>query len=246
MPLPEATLAIAALITFQNAPIVTDIDAIALPGKAGVYYVPLRHTATSLSVSVEYLDETSQILLAGAELESDLVHRLPNGTAFVPARVFESESILVEYDPETEIASMVNGKWQVNLTIGEKYVEISLADQRLRAWQGSYIVFETNVSTGRYRGSTPTGTWPAGPIKRRMHYSSLYNNAPMPYSIQITGNIFMHGYTSVPRHPASNGCIRIPLTGINPARWLFNWVSLGTPVRISQTWSYDPRTVAEY
>ena len=72
--------------------------------------------------------------------------------------------------------------------------------------------------------------------KFRMHYSKLYHHAPMPYSVQVTGNIFIHGFSYVPRWPASHGCIRVPLTGDNPARRFYEWVEFGTPIEISGRW----------
>ena len=41
-----------------------------------------------------------------------------------------------------------------------------------------------------------------------------------------------NGFTSVPDSPASHGCIRMPLTGGNPARFFYEWVHRGTPVSI--------------
>jgi len=113
-----------------------------------------------------------------------------------------------------------------------KRVEIDLSEQRLRAYEGNRVVFRSRISSGR-GGSTPTGGYRAGPYKSREHYSSLYDNAPMPWSVQVSGNIFIHGYTVVPDYPASHGCIRLPITGRNSARRFFQWVDVGTPIRIS-------------
>lgn len=46
---------------------------------------------------------------------------------------------------------------------------------------------------------------------RPVHYSSLYNNAPMPWSIFFWGNFAIHGTTQVDRlgQPASAGCVRL-------------------------------------
>src|SRR6056297_839558 len=112
-----------------------------------------------------------------------------------------------------------------------KRVEIDLTKQQLKAYEGNRVVLRTNVSTG-YRNNTPTGNFRAGPYKSAEHYSSLYHNAPMPWSIQVTGHIFIHGYTEVPPYPASKGCIRVPLTGRNPAKRLFKWIDIGTPIKI--------------
>ena len=112
-----------------------------------------------------------------------------------------------------------------------KRVEINLTEQRLRAYEGRRLVLNTNISSGRNR-ATPTGRFKAG-YKDADHYSSLYHNAPMPWSVQVSGNIFIHGFTSVPDYPASHGCIRLPLTGRNPAKRFFEWVEAGTPIAIS-------------
>jgi lipoprotein-anchoring transpeptidase ErfK/SrfK len=56
----------------------------------------------------------------------------------------------------------------------------------------------------------------------------------MPWSVQINGHIFIHGFSSVPAYPASHGCIRVPLTGPNPARCFYEWIHRGTPVAVIQ------------
>ena len=45
----------------------------------------------------------------------------------------------------------------------------------------------------------------------RNHKSSLYNNAPMPYSVFFSGNYAVHGTDQISRlgRPASAGCIRL-------------------------------------
>ncbi len=112
-----------------------------------------------------------------------------------------------------------------------KRIEIDLTKQQLKAYEGDRVVLRTNISSGR-TGNTPTGRFRAGPYKSETHFSSLYHNAPMPWSIQITGHFFIHGFTDVPRHPASKGCVRVPLTGRNPAKRLYKWCDVGTPIRI--------------
>jgi lipoprotein-anchoring transpeptidase ErfK/SrfK len=115
---------------------------------------------------------------------------------------------------------------------GKKWVEINLAKQQLFAWQGSRLILQSRISSGR-NGRTPAGEFRAGPFKARIHYSTRYHRAPMPWSVQINGNVFVHGFTSVPNYPASHGCIRLPLTGLNPAKLFFEWVDVGTPVRVT-------------
>jgi lipoprotein-anchoring transpeptidase ErfK/SrfK len=116
-----------------------------------------------------------------------------------------------------------------------KRVEIDKTTQMLRAYEGDRLVLESRVSTGRRGKSTPSGQF-AVRAKFRMHYSSRYQNAPMPYSVQVVGHYFIHGYKVVPEKPASHGCIRLPLVDGNPARQFFEWVEIGTPVVITGKW----------
>lgn len=116
-----------------------------------------------------------------------------------------------------------------------KRVEIDKTVQLLRAYENDQLVFQTNVSTGKWDRSTPNGQF-AAKSKQRMHYSKLYKNAPMPFSVEVVGNVFIHGFSSVPKQPASHGCIRVPISGANPAKQFFEWVEIGTPIEIIGRW----------
>ena len=92
---------------------------------------------------------------------------------------------------------------------GPRRVAVSIAEQKLRAFDGGRLVFETHVSTGHEGKHTPTGRFHALD-KELIHYSSLYDNAPMPYSVRFHGNYYLHGFSVVPDYPASHGCIGCP------------------------------------
>jgi lipoprotein-anchoring transpeptidase ErfK/SrfK len=121
-----------------------------------------------------------------------------------------------------------------------KRVVVDKTTQTLVAYEGDKVVIQSRVSTGRAGRRTPSGNFTAGE-KHRMHYSRLYDNAPMPWSVQVNGNYFIHGFSSVPDRPASHGCIRMPLTGDNPAKRFFDWVEPGTPIVITGEWAGKPR-----
>ncbi|MEO6054717.1 MAG: L,D-transpeptidase family protein [Chthoniobacterales bacterium] len=118
-----------------------------------------------------------------------------------------------------------------------KHVVIDKTRQELFAYEGNRLVFETHISTGKWNQSTPTGHFIAGE-KSLMHYSKKYHNSPMPFSIYVTGNVFIHGYKNVPNYPASHGCIRLPLIAgqKNPAKILFDWIKPGTKIDIIGAW----------
>jgi hypothetical protein len=69
-----------------------------------------------------------------------------------------------------------------------------------------------------------------------MHYSRRYRNAPMPFSVQVKGHIFIHGFKEVPARPASHGCVRLPLAF---STLLFTVTQIGTVVIIANAAS-DP------
>ena len=133
------------------------------------------------------------------------------------------------------LAALVMAAGQLNAaqTGFGKRVVIDKSSQTLRAYEDGQLVFKSRVSTGRPGRETPNGSFSAK-SKKRMHYSTLYDNAPMPYSVQFSGNYFIHGFSSVPYWPASHGCIRMPL---HSAPAFFNWVEPGTPISVTGKWS---------
>ena len=66
------------------------------------------------------------------------------------------------------------------------------------------------VSTARRGYVTPVGSYQPY-LLRRMHYSSKYENAPMPHSVFFRGDYAIHGtdYVKSLGRPASHGCIRL-------------------------------------
>lgn len=66
------------------------------------------------------------------------------------------------------------------------------------------------VSTGRNGYGTPTGSFRPY-LLRRMHYSSKYENSPMPHSVFFRGGYAIHGTQYVKRlgRRASHGCVRL-------------------------------------
>ncbi|MCW5938946.1 MAG: L,D-transpeptidase family protein [Fimbriimonadaceae bacterium] len=219
------------------------IDGVSFASKPGVLFTPLRETASWLGYPVEWDSKTRVVSVGGRTLKDTEIAKLFDGTKVVALRAFEELGSKVDFDPTTEWATVTRDDRQVTVRWPEQRVEVSLKQQTLRAWQGERLVMETPISSGRKGHRTPSGSFKAGPYKSRMHYSRLYNNSPMPWSVQINGHVFIHGYSSVPRYPASHGCIRMPLWGPNAARWFYNWVKVGTSVEVRQDFS-DQDTIA--
>ena len=78
------------------------------------------------------------------------------------------------------------------------------------------------VSTGREGYRTPRGVYQPYRMAK-MHYSSKYENAPMPHSIFFHGGYAIHATYDIKRlgRPASHGCVRL---APRDAQWLYHIV----------------------
>ena len=112
---------------------------------------------------------------------------------------------------------------------GAVEIVVSIPLQRAYVYRGGTLIGVTTVSTGRRGHETPVGTFTILQ-KRREHYSNLYNNAPMPFMQRLTwGGVALHA-GQIPGHPASHGCIRLPLAF---ARNLFGVTNMGGTVHVT-------------
>lgn len=92
----------------------------------------------------------------------------------------------------------------------EIVARISISQQTMTVSVDGVERYAWPVSTARRGYVTPKGTFRVQSM-RRVHYSSLFNNAPMPWSIFFHGHYAIHGTTEIKNlgRPASTGCIRL-------------------------------------
>ena len=209
------------------------IEAITFNAEPGKLFLPVDEAVKELGWEFARDQRGNLIRLNETPVRAGSLRRLTDGTELVSTGELAQAGATVS-EPNLEGVVRVGGRLRgFTLVMSPQFVEISLAKQRLYAWQGDRLVLETHISSGR-NNRTPAGEFRAGPFRSAMHYSKLYDNAPMPWSVQIHGNIFIHGFKSVPDRPASHGCIRMPLTDGNPARFFYEWVLSGTPVSVKK------------
>ncbi len=213
------------------------LDGVTFSSQPGTLYVPLREVAGSLGLDVTYDVSTRQIAIGDIPVTDQDCVFLFDDTRLLPVQFFAKAGGTVTQDPDASLVTISLYGREVQVANAPKKVEVSIADQELKAWQGNRLIMATHISSGRKGHETPLGSFKAGPVKTQMHYSRLYDNAPMPWSVQVSGDVFIHGYSTVPRRPASHGCIRMPLTGKNAAKWFYDWVDIGTPVAIVHEFS---------
>jgi len=112
---------------------------------------------------------------------------------------------------------------------GPVVVVVSLPHQLVHVYRNGVSIGVSTCSTGARGHETPTGVFTILQ-KRKEHYSSTYNNAPMPHMQRLTWRgIALHA-GHLPGYPASHGCIRLPMQF---SELLFSVTQHGTPVIIA-------------
>jgi len=120
-------------------------------------------------------------------------------------------------------------EWQTDLsTEGEVSIQVNLSSQILEVYRGEILIARSSISSGRTHRSTPNGVFSILE-KEAVHYSNLYNNAPMPFMQRLTMEGLAIHAGALSGVPASHGCIRIPDAF---ARRLFQITSKGNAVHI--------------
>ncbi|MBI2020871.1 L,D-transpeptidase [Candidatus Daviesbacteria bacterium] len=116
----------------------------------------------------------------------------------------------------------------------EKWIEVSLPEQKLRAWEGSRIVMEYPISSGKW-APTPKGTFyiwyktrsqkMSGGSKELGTYYYLPN---VPHNMFFYKGYAIHGayWHNNFGNPMSHGCVNQPL---NYAAQIFDWAGPVVP-----------------
>jgi len=231
--MPRLLFPLFAFLLMTTAVLGGTIEAITFAAEPGKMFLLLDEAADELKWPVRRDDMGNAFQLKDMLLPPGSLRTLTDGTELVSTEQLAEAGAEVS-PPDAECRVRVGGFFRgFTLVVSPQRVEVSLKKQQLQGWQGKRLVLQTRISSGR-NGRTPAGEFRAGPYRARMHRSSLYQNAPMPWSVQINGHVFIHGFTSVPNYPASHGCVRVPLTEGNPAKFFFEWVLTGTPVSVTR------------
>ncbi|MFF5244746.1 L,D-transpeptidase family protein [Streptosporangium sp. NPDC000095] len=115
-------------------------------------------------------------------------------------------------------------------------VEIDLRRQLLTAWKDGRPALVSHISTGNgehycKKGHCGVAVTPTGDF-RAWYRTPGWTSGPLGdqfYTIYFNQGIGFHGSERVPRHPASHGCIRVPL---HNAKALYDMTPIGTPVHV--------------
>lgn len=125
------------------------------------------------------------------------------------------------------------GEWhwdEAGVPAGPLVITVDLDARVLSVFRGGYEIGATAVLLGTQEKPTPLGVFPIM-MKQAEHYSSTYDNAPMPFTMRLTNDgVSIHG-TTVERGYASHGCVGTPTPF---AKKLFGIAALGDRVFITR------------
>ena len=116
----------------------------------------------------------------------------------------------------------------------EKWVDVSLDEQKLRAWEGNKLVMEFPISGGKW-GLTPKGTFNIWSKTRSQSMvggsqalGTYYNLPNVPNNMFFYQGYALHGayWHNNFGHPMSHGCVNEPLAS---AAQIFDWAGPVVP-----------------
>lgn len=124
------------------------------------------------------------------------------------------------------------GEWHWNedgVPQGPLVITVDLDARVLSVFRNGYEIGATAVLLGTQEKPTPLGTFPIL-MKDKDHTSSLYD-APMPYTMRLTGDGVSIHATRVANGFASHGCIGVPF---DFARKVFGEAHVGDKVYVTR------------
>jgi len=113
---------------------------------------------------------------------------------------------------------------------GQTWIRVDLDAQLLSVFRGGHEIGTAVILYGADGVETPTGKFPIL-AKLKDHRSATYDNAPMPYTLRLTGDGVSIHASNVRWGYATHGCIGVPAAF---AARLFATASLGDEVLISR------------
>lgn len=116
-----------------------------------------------------------------------------------------------------------------------KKIIVDLSDQKVYAYEGETLVFESLTSTGLPGTPTYPGTFKVyGKLPARYMRGADYDLPGVPWVMYFTGGgAALHGayWHDQFGHKRSHGCVNLPL---DKAEWLYRWTPLQTIVLVQQ------------
>ena len=131
-------------------------------------YLPLKEATRHLGWSPRTDEKKGTVMLNGKALSSGAMRSFTDGALLISLETLAKAGATVRPGKDESRFRVSFSSRYFRVVRGDKRAEINLEEQLLRAWEGKRLVLETNISSGK-RGSTPSGSFKAGPYKARKH-----------------------------------------------------------------------------
>lgn len=147
---------------------------------------------------------------------------------------------VIDY-PKTSLASAFSNQSDLTNVLGttnssgeEKWIEVSLIDQKIRAWEGERVVMEYPISSGKW-APTPKGTFHIWYKTRSQKMEggsqalgTYYYLPNVPHNMFFYQGYAIHGayWHNNFGNPMSHGCVNEPLAN---AAQIFDWAGPTLP-----------------
>ena len=193
-----------------------------------------REVAYKLHISG---DPTTSCCSEDQVLKSDGKFDEDASTAIFNSQIIDYPKTSLAYSYSQSLAQSNGEQAVLGTTNGageEKWIEVSLDEQKLRAWEGNRLVIEFPISSGSW-SPTPTGTfniWYKTRSQRMVGGSralgTYYNLPNVPNNMFFYKGYAIHGayWHNNFGHPMSHGCVNSPLAS---ATQLFEWAGPVVP-----------------
>jgi lipoprotein-anchoring transpeptidase ErfK/SrfK len=143
-----------------------------------------------------------------------------------PATVSEAGYLLRSALPD--MGPLEHGKWVWNdraaPATGPMLILVDVGTQTVSVFRDGHEIGYSTIIYGADHKPTPLGRFPIK-WKKKDHWSSTYEDAPMPYTLRMTDDgVAIHGAETIKPDYATNGCVGLP---IEFAKQLFDVVKVG-------------------
>src|SRR5437764_5166703 len=157
---------------------IEELDGISFADDPHMLFVPIEEIASALRWEMQMDQESGQISLNGHLLHAAHLRKLTDGTLLVPLDELEGAGATITWSSDGIQALVASDHTKIAIPFANKRVEVDLANQRLRAYQGARLVLDSSISTGREGKKTPAGEIKTRMVKLRLHRTQLLHYTP--------------------------------------------------------------------
>jgi len=166
--------------------------------------------------------QEEEILQASGEFDEEANLAIFNNQIIDYPKTSLAQSLLIPSYAKTDVLGTKNEAGE------DKWIEVSLREQKLRAWEGSRIVREFLISSGKW-APTPEGDYAIWYKTRNQtmkggskELGTYYYLPNVPYNMFFYKGYAVHGayWHNNFGQPMSHGCVNSPISEV---AWVFDW-----------------------